>query len=60
MDEDMMAAMGFAGFGKTKAKRALDPKRFDKTRREEVTRSVGRIHPSHPRTHTRFYRPHRR
>jgi hypothetical protein len=40
MDDDMMAAMGFAGFGKAKSKRALDPQRFDKTRREEVTRSV--------------------
>jgi hypothetical protein len=36
----MMAAMGFGGFGKVKTQRTLDPKRFDKTRREEVTRSV--------------------
>jgi hypothetical protein len=41
MDDDMMAAMGFGGFGKAKSKRTLDPKRFDKTKRaEEVTRSV--------------------
>jgi WD40 repeat protein len=40
MDDDMMSMMGFGGFGKTKSKRTLDPKRFDKTRREEVTRSV--------------------
>jgi hypothetical protein len=48
MDEDMMAAMGFAGFGKAKTKRTLDPGRFDKTRREEVTRSVW-PHPPSPR-----------
>jgi hypothetical protein len=44
MDGDMMAAMGFAGFGKTKSARTLDPKRFEKTRRE-VNRSVSLASP---------------
>lgn len=35
-DTDMMAAMGFGGFGKKQNKRALDPKRFDKGKRDEV------------------------
>ena len=35
-DMDMMAAMGIAGFGKKQKQRLLDPKRFEKNRREEV------------------------
>ncbi|KAF7310708.1 Transcriptional factor [Mycena chlorophos] len=34
MADDVFAAMGIAGFGKATAARKLDPKRFDKTRRE--------------------------
>jgi hypothetical protein len=36
MDEDVMAAMGIAGFGKQSRKRQLDASRFDKGKREEV------------------------
>lgn len=41
-DTDMMAMMGIAGFGKQTKKRELDPRRFEKNRREEVgfTRAV--------------------
>ena len=35
-DMDMMAMMGIAGFGKKVKKRELDPKRFEKNRREQV------------------------
>ncbi|KAH8835384.1 transcription factor [Flagelloscypha sp. PMI_526] len=34
-DPDMMAAMGFAGFGKAQKKKQLDPSRFDKSKRTE-------------------------
>ncbi|EIN13578.1 transcription factor [Punctularia strigosozonata HHB-11173 SS5] len=40
MDAEMMAAMGFSGFGKAQKKRELDPKRFDKTKRAEDHLSV--------------------
>jgi hypothetical protein len=33
-DADMMAMMGIAGFGKQTKKRELDPRRFEKNRRE--------------------------
>ena len=59
-DADMMAMMGITGFGKKTKKRELDPKRFEKNRREEVclvsccayflisrTFPQGRIHPCH-------------
>ena len=36
-DTDMMAMMGIAGFGKKTKKRELDPRRFEKNRREEVS-----------------------
>ena len=41
-EADMMAMMGIAGFGKQTKKRELDPRRFEKNRREEVglTRAV--------------------
>lgn len=39
MDDDMMAAMGFAGFGKAAKRPALDPKRFDKSKRADVSPS---------------------
>ena len=32
-----MAMMGIAGFGKKTKKRELDPRRFEKNRREEVS-----------------------
>lgn len=35
-DADIMAMMGIAGFGKRAKKRELDPRRFEKNRREEV------------------------
>lgn len=35
-DMDIMAAMGISGFGKKSKQRQLDPKRFDKNKREEV------------------------
>ena len=35
-DMDVFAAMGIAGFGKKPKQRQLDPKRFDKNKREEV------------------------
>ena len=35
-DMDVFAAMGIAGFGKKQKQRQLDPKRFDKNKREEV------------------------
>ena len=35
-DMDVMAMMGITGFGKQTKKRELDPKRFEKNRREEV------------------------
>jgi WD repeat-containing protein 70 len=34
---EMMAAMGIAGFGKQVKKRELDPARFDKNKREQVS-----------------------
>jgi len=33
---DVFSAMGIAGFGKAPQKRQLDPRRFDKNKREEV------------------------
>ena len=36
MDDDVLAAMGISGFGKSTQKRHLDPARFEKTRREDV------------------------
>ncbi|KAL0950885.1 hypothetical protein HGRIS_007644 [Hohenbuehelia grisea] len=37
MSDDMFAAMGIAGFGKPSAKkRQLDPRRFDKNKRDEI------------------------
>jgi len=39
-DMDVFSAMGIAGFGKAAKKRELDPKRFDKTKREEVVVSL--------------------
>ena len=38
---DMMAMMGITGFGKQAKKRELDPRRFEKNRREEVGFSSG-------------------
>ncbi|TFK57426.1 transcription factor [Heliocybe sulcata] len=35
-DMDMLAAMGISGFGKTNKKKTLDPKRFDRMKREEL------------------------
>ena len=35
-DMDMMAMMGITGFGKQTKKKELDPRRFEKNRREEV------------------------
>lgn len=35
-DMDVFAAMGIAGFGKKTKQRQLDPKRFEKNKREEV------------------------
>ena len=42
-DMDVMAMMGITGFGKQTRKRELDPRRFEKNRREEVdfTRVAG-------------------
>lgn len=42
-DMDMMAMMGIAGFGKQTKKRELDPRRFEKNRREEVGFTRGRL-----------------
>lgn len=39
-DMDMFSAMGIVGFGKAAKKRELDPKRFDKSKREEVAVSL--------------------
>ena len=36
-DMDVFAAMGIAGFGKATAKNKLDPARFDKNKRNEVS-----------------------
>lgn len=36
MDDDILAAMGIASFGKKQKQRQLDPKRFDKNKRVEV------------------------
>lgn len=35
---DMLAAMGISGFGKKPKLRQLDPKRFEKNKREETVR----------------------
>jgi len=35
-DMDVFSAMGIAGFGKAPQKRHLDPRRFDKNKREQV------------------------
>ncbi|TFK41387.1 transcription factor [Crucibulum laeve] len=37
MSDDVLAAMGIAGFGKATKKKQLDPARFDKNKREERT-----------------------
>lgn len=42
MSDDVLAAMGIAGFGKTVQKKALDPTRFDKNKRSEVCHFVSR------------------
>lgn len=36
-DMDVFAAMGIAGFGKASTKKELDPARFDKNKRGEVS-----------------------
>ncbi|KAF8845415.1 WD40 repeat-like protein [Paxillus ammoniavirescens] len=36
-DMDVFAAMGISGFGKADKRRELDPSRFDKTKRDDVT-----------------------
>ena len=36
-DMDVFAAMGISGFGKATVKKQLDPSRFDKNKREEVS-----------------------
>ena len=36
-DMDVFAAMGISGFGKATVKKRLDPSRFDKNKREEVS-----------------------
>lgn len=36
-DMDVFAAMGIAGFGKATKKKQLDPSRFDKNKREQVS-----------------------
>ena len=36
MSDDVLAAMGIAGFGKKPKQRQLDPKRFEKNKRDEV------------------------
>lgn len=35
-DTDILAAMGISGFGKKPKQRQLDPRRFDKNKREDV------------------------
>lgn len=35
-EQDIFAAMGISGFGKSTKKRTLDPSRFDKNKRDEV------------------------
>ena len=43
-DTDIMAAMGIAGFGKQKTQRQLDPKRFEKNKRDEtVSVTLGEV-----------------
>jgi hypothetical protein len=39
-DMDLMNAMGISGFGKTTKKKQLDPKRFDKNKRESEVRHL--------------------
>jgi len=36
---DVFAAMGISGFGKPAQKRQLDPSRFDRNKRQEVSAS---------------------
>jgi hypothetical protein len=36
-DIDVFAAMGISGFGKATAKKKLDPARFDKNKRDQVS-----------------------
>jgi hypothetical protein len=36
-DMDVFAAMGISGFGKATKKKQLDPARFDKSKRDEVS-----------------------
>ena len=43
MDDDMMAMMGFGGFGKAQQKKQLDPKRFDKAKRADVSLVCARV-----------------
>lgn len=43
MSDDVLAAMGIAGFGKASKKRQLDPHRFDKNKRVEVRRAIFRL-----------------
>jgi hypothetical protein len=39
-DMDVFAAMGISGFGKPTQKRQLDPSRFDRNKRQEVSSKV--------------------
>ncbi|KAI0082227.1 transcription factor [Panus rudis PR-1116 ss-1] len=39
-DQDIMAAMGISGFGKKPKQRQLDPKRFERNKREEASSST--------------------
>ena len=39
-DVDVMAAMGISGFGKKPKQRQLDPRRFEKNKRDEAVSHV--------------------
>lgn len=39
----MFAAMGIAGFGKSVQKKQLDPSRFDKNKRDDVSLMLTRL-----------------
>ena len=49
-DMDMAAMMGFAGFGKKPKQKQLDPKRFEKNRREDVSLKLSAIEKGCPLT----------
>ncbi|KZT74818.1 WD40 repeat-like protein [Daedalea quercina L-15889] len=50
MSDDVLAAMGITGFGKKSKQRQLDPKRFEKNRREDTSTVASVVKKEEPST----------